>query len=172
MIDAERPKFADLIDEILTIYDVELRPGRAELYWRDLKAFSFAVVAEAAAELRRTSPRFPALSAWIEACKLAAARRARVAAPTHIADARAAPATWHATANIVVLRAAIRGLRVADPALRARALEIALAELVVLREDHNTPNDVAPSRLRAEQDRIADVLVHEFAGESVTERAP
>lgn len=159
----DRAEFSALLEDFEALFSRTRRAGVTAQYFDALKTFPMAIVAEAAGALKLKVTRFPSIAEWFAECKVVAGRRARSTPP---ASAQLdPPATWGTTANIVVLRAAIRGLRVADPALRARALEIALAELIVLREDHNAPNDVAPARLRAEQDRIVGLLIHQLARE-------
>jgi len=88
------------------------------------------------------------MAGCVERCRSIVAQRARSAPVREVAEATS-PATWSATANIALARA---------------ALELALAEMVVLRWENNGPESVPPARLRAEQDRIMELLLGALGG--------
>jgi hypothetical protein len=170
----DREKFAAVIEELVVLYDIELRVGRGQLYWDGLQSFSLAVVQEAARDLRATCKRFPTLAEWHEQCRAVAARRARAQAPSRETAEPGEPATWNTTASSILVFAALAGVEVRDNAIRARAREIIHDELRAgLREEFNSPRDVPSARRTAERRRIVQLLVRELlAGEASSVESP
>jgi hypothetical protein len=166
-----REDFATIIGELAIAYDIELRAGRAALYYADLQKYSRSIVDQAARELRQTSVRFPTIAAWLERCKaIATQRAARAATSQREAADCSAPATWETTANLMLLYAACAGVKVGGTATRERALEFVRDELRRgLREEFNGPMDVPRARRLDERKRIVRMLVQEFAGQGESE---
>lgn len=162
---ADRGKYGGLLEQQCIAHDIDLRPGRAELYWQALQRFSFDVVAEASGRLLSTCKRFPTIAEWVAECQACVSRRARVNQQS-TGEPAAEPATWTTAAYRVLIFAGFAGLRVGDERTRDRALSVIHDELVTLREEYTRPGDCPRERWTSERKRIVSVVLeHHRRGE-------